>query len=121
MQRSHFAERLSQLAEDVIYPFACSISQLAICWHVLFRGKVLSRDRVTETGSTSSHLGHLEDLGWRTPWGGGEELVLLLWAAVNTLCSRVHTGITVPVLVRRNEHVSPCKIEAEGTFKDFHM
>lgn len=75
--RSHFAERLSQLAESIIYPFACSVSQLTICWHVLFSGKALSLDRVTETGRASSHLDHLEDLGWTTLCGG-VELVLLL-------------------------------------------
>ena len=48
---------------------------------------------------------------------GKVNLVLLLWAAVITLCSHIHTGIKEPVLVRRNDHVSPCKSEAGGAFK----
>lgn len=116
VQRSHIAERLSQLAEAIIYPFACSVSQLAICWHVLFSGMALSLDRATETGRASSGLDHLEDLRWTTPCGG-VELVLLLGADAITLCSHVHTGIKQPALMRRSEHVSPCKSEAGGGFK----
>lgn len=116
VQRSPFAERLSQLAEGIIYPFACFVFQLAICWHALFSGKALSLDRVTGTCSTSSCLGHLEDLGWMTPCRG-VKLVLPLWAAVITLCSHIHTAIKEPVLVRRNDHVSPCKSETGGSFK----
>lgn len=102
VQRSHFAERLSQLAEAIIYPFACPVSRLAICWYVLFSGKALSLDRATETGRASSGHGHLEYLRWTTLCGG-VELVLLLGAAAITLYSCVHAGLKEPALMGRSE------------------
>lgn len=61
---SPFGERLSHFAEDITYPCACSVSQLAVCWQALFTGKTIprwdyrSRQRI--------------DTSW-SPRGGGRE------------------------------------------------